>query len=344
MSLPRLGYDPREGRDARRSPPIEWIPTLGCWCVFDTGAITAIFKSTGFVAADFAGWHRSLGRMGIDCSSVVEILNYVATANEGKRHAEIRKNMARVIAAKGKSAKDAAGGKLTKLVPLLCRESAGVDLVREIIQPVCDALFSTLIGIPLPPDEGLSASQTFDLYLSLNRRKEIVSKAAAMLETYTNARDRLNTEPGYATALKILGYDSIVGSLGCSMLHAIKNAPGERLCDISFPQTFSHTGVPYIERFAAVDCRFGDADIKKGDRIRLYLDPGAQQNHGNNGECYFGRGRHSCLGEDLSTWLWRAMTGAFGRLPLRCTIENEVRRKPDWVFTYYSGIEVRFHA
>jgi hypothetical protein len=157
-------------------------------------------------------------------------------------------------------------------------------------------------------------------------------------------QDRLSTAPGYATALRILGFDSIVGSLGGSILHAFKQAPAERLCDISYPQALPKTGVPYIERFAAVDCKLGDADFKEGDRVRLYLDPGAQRDHANNGECNFGRGRHSCLGEDLSIWLWRALTDAFGQLPLRFTIESEQRRKPDWVFTYYSSIVVQFHA
>ena len=102
--------------------------------------------------------------------------------------------------------------------------------------------------------------------------------------------------------------------------------------------------MPYVERFAAADCRLGDADIKKGDRIRLYLDPGAQRNPANAGECNFGKGRHSCIGEDLSTWLWGTLTETFSRLPLLFNIESEARRKPDWVFTYYSSIVVHFHA
>ena len=231
-----------------------------------------------------------------------------------------------------------------KLAQKWLREDKSVDLVRELVRPVCDTLFETLLGVPLQPDEGISASQIFDLYLSLNRRKTIVAKAGAMLKTYTMAQDRLGTAPGYATALKILGYDSLVGSLGGSILHVLKNAPGERLCDIAYPQTLPQTGVPYVERFAAADCRLGDADIKKGDRIRLYLDPGAQRNPVNAGECNFGRGRHSCIGEDLSTWLWGTLTKTFSRLPLRFDIESEARRKPDWVFTYYSSIVVRFHA
>jgi cytochrome P450 len=344
MSLPRLGYDPREGRDARLSPPIEWVSTLGCWCVFDTGAITAILKSNDFVAADFAEWHRSLGRMGIDCSSVIEILNYVAIANEGERHAEIRKSMARVIAAQASATKEAVAKAVTELVPALCREGRSVDLVREIIRPACDTLFEHLLGMPVSSDDGISASQIFDLYLSLNRRKEIVSQAGAMYDRYTEAQSSLNTAPGYATSLRMLGYDSIVGSLAGSILHVLEGSPGKRLCDIAYPQSLPKTGVPFIERFAAADCRFADADIKGGDRIRLYLDPGSQRDHSNNGECYFGRGRHSCLGEDLSGWLWRALTDEFARLPLCFTVESAVRRKPDWVFNYYSSIVVRFNA
>lgn len=85
MSLPRLGHDPREGRDANVSPAIEWIPTLGCWCVFETGVITAILKSADFVAADFADWHRSLGKVGIDCSSVIAPICSSASIRRGNK-------------------------------------------------------------------------------------------------------------------------------------------------------------------------------------------------------------------------------------------------------------------
>ena len=343
MSLPRLGYDPCEGRDAG-SPPIEWIPALGCWCVFETGTMTAILKSTDFATADFAEWHRMLAKMGIDCSAVIEILDHVPIANEGQRHAEIRTAMARCIAAQSGSTKDTVTETISVLVPARCRDGQRVDLVREIIRPVCDTLFERLLGVPVPSDEGISASQIFDLYLSLNRRKKIVSKATAMLETYTEAQDRLNIAPGYATSLRILGYDSIVGSLSGSILHVLEGASGKRLCEIAYPAKLPRTGVPYIERFAACDCQVGNAAIKQGDRVRLYLDSGSQGNHARNGEFHFGRGRHSCLGEDLSSWLWQTLTAELAQLPLCFTVESAVRRKPDWVFAFYDKIVVDFHA
>jgi cytochrome P450 len=346
MSLPRLSHDPREGRDAKSSPPIEWAPELGCWCVFEASAITAVLKSTEFVSKDFAEWHRALGRMGIDYVSVIQILDHIATANEGRRHAEIRRDVARVIATNTSSTKTAVARKVSELVSMFCRAGASIDLVQEILQPICYTMFEHLLGVRCPrqPEKGVSASQIFDLYLSLKRRKEIISRADAILESYSHAGNGLKTSSAYATSLRILGYDSLAGSLACSILHVLKQAPDRRLCDLSYPQTLPKTGVPYVERFAAKDCTLGDASIKRGDRVRVYLDPGSQQGHAENGTSYFGRGRHSCLGEDLSRWLWRTLTNELAQLPLHFTIESEVRRKPDWVFVYYSNLVVRFHA
>ena len=168
-------------------------------------------------------------------------------------------------------------------------------------------------------------------------------RAGEMLEAFTAAGDRLRTSPSYATAIKMLGYDSLVGSLGRSILHLLKQAPERRLCDIDYPQDFPETGVPYVERFAVRDCAFGGASIKQGDRLRIYLDPGRESADG-KGACYFGRGRHSCLGEDLARCLWRLFSEEMAKLDIRCTIESETRRKPDWVFAYYSSLVVRFHA
>jgi hypothetical protein len=297
MSLPPLSYDPREGRDAKSAPSIEWIPTLGCWCAFDTGAITAILKSKDFVAPNFAEWHQTLGRMGIDCSSVIEILDYLAIANEGRRHAEIRKYPGQGDC--DACGFDQGGGRQQAhraCVSALSRRrqrGPGARYHSSGLRPAVEAL----VGMPVPSDDGISSSQLVDLYLSLTRRKKVVSLAGAMLKTYTEARDSLNTSPGYATSLRMRGYDSIAGSLASSILHELKQAAGERPSDIAFSRNLPKTGVPYIERFASADYLLGDAAIQQGDRIRLYLDPGAQHNHANNGECYFGRGRRSCLGE-----------------------------------------------
>ena len=132
---------------------------------------------------------------------------------------------------------------------------------------------------------------------------------------------------------------------GASLLQVLRHAAGKRLCDLEFPARFPlATGVPYVERFAAKDCSIYSVEIRKGDRVRLFLDGGSSSNAADTPRPYFGRGRHSCLGEELSKWLWQTLTGQFAPLPLVCTIENAKRRKPDWVFVYYSSITARFDA
>ena len=99
MTLPRLDFDPR--RDGRSRFPLEWVSELGCWCVYDGDTITTILKSKDFAAVDFAELHRVYEKkVGIDCSTLIRVLYHVATANEGNRHAEIRRDVARVLTAK----------------------------------------------------------------------------------------------------------------------------------------------------------------------------------------------------------------------------------------------------
>ena len=151
------------------------------------------------------------------------------------------------------------------------------------------------------------------------------------MEAFTAAGNKLRTSPSYATAIKMLGYDSLVGSLGHSILHLLKQAPERRFCEIDYPQNFPETGVPYVERFA-VRLRVRRGQHQAGrDRLRVYLDPGGENADG-KGACYFGRGRHSCLGEELARCVWRLFTEEMAKLDLRYTIESETRRKPDRVF------------
>jgi cytochrome P450 len=345
MSVPRLEYDPREIRERKDLAPIEWVPSLGCWCVFAAEEIAFVLKSHDFVVADFTDLHQKLAqKVGIDCSAAVEALGHIAIAHEGERHARIRKDTARILKADLALTKQNTAEAAKEIVSKICQPGSSIDLVRDIVRPVCDVMFANILGVGsvARSDAGVSASQIFDIYLGLNRRAKINAEASNMLEAFTSAQRELKTSPGYAVGLTMLGYDSIVGSLGSSLLHVVRqDGAGKRLCDLSFPPALPATGVPYIERFAKQDCTLKGAAIRKGDRVRLYLDDGSVDGAGRP---FFGKGRHSCLGEELSTWLWRTLTAELGKLPFGWTIEKAERRKPDWVFVYYSSILVRLHG
>ena len=343
MPLPLVGHDPREQPGQPVSSTIDWVPALGCWCVFGSSTICAILKSSDFVATDYAEVHRLLEqRVGLDFSALVRIAEHSPTANEGARHAKCRADMARLLFADIDTTKQRTAMVVRNLVAALFHQNSRLDLAQDFIVPVCDSLFVGILGAGRPAEDqsDVSASQIFDLYLGLNRRRRINEKADEMLEVYA-ANKNLKTSPVYAVAMSMVGYDSIVASLGCSLLHVLQQSEGERICDLAFPSELPVTGVPYIERFAVRDCAIEGATIKTGDRVRLYLDAGP-----NDGEerPYFGKGRHSCIGEELSKWLWRTVSAEFSHVPLVCVIESTTRRKPDWVFNYYSSIVARLDA
>jgi cytochrome P450 len=231
--MPRLEYDPRDVGEHKDLPPIEWVPSLGCWCVFAGEEIAFVLKSHDFVVADFTDLHQKLAqKVGIDCSAAVEALDHVAITHEGERHARIRKDTARVLKADVALTKQNTAAAANEIVNKVCRPGSSVDLVRDIVRPVCDVMFANILGAGCPSraDAGVSASQIFDLYLGLNRRAKINAAASNMLEAFTSAQGELKTSPGYALGLTMLGYDSIVGSLGSSLLHVLRqDGAGKRL-------------------------------------------------------------------------------------------------------------------
>jgi len=239
MSMPRLEYDPRQIGEREDLPPIEWVPSLGCWCVFAAEEIASVLKSRDFVVADFSDLHRKLAqKVGVDCSAAVEALDHIAIAHEGERHARIRKDTARILKADLALTKQNTAAAANEIVSKICQPGSSVDLVRDIVRPVCDVMFANILGVGsvARSDAGISASQIFDIYLGLNRRAKINAEASNMLEAFTSAQGELKTSPGYAVGLTMLGYDSIVGSLGSSLLHVLReDGAGKRLCDVSFP-------------------------------------------------------------------------------------------------------------
>jgi hypothetical protein len=316
------------------------------WVLVRRKAVAIVLKSTDFVTVDLADTYRTMEqKIGIDCSAIIRIFQHSANANEGDRHAVIRKDLARVVNDDMVSTKRRTAGAVQRLIAERFAAPAVLDLVQDIIEPICDALFDSLLGIerPVQCKDGISPSQIFDRHLGLNRRREINAKARDMVEGFSTAGG-LKTSPDYAAALSIVGYDSIAGSLGGSLLEMLRQGQGAHLCDLTFPRLLPVTAVPYVERLAIKDRTLSGQRINEGDRVRLYLDAGCPAEQGASGRPYFGKGRHSCLGEEVSTWLWQTLTAELSRVPFVCTIESATRRKPDWVFVYYSSIVARLDA
>jgi hypothetical protein len=313
-------------------------------------SITTILKSTDFSVVNYVDLYRSVEqKVGMDCSMLIRALCHIPLCNEGIAHTELRRDLARLVSTQTTQAKKHLATFIPALVANVCRSGSRVDLVQDLVRPVADAFFACLLGVDLPllarVGSDISISQIFDRSLSLNRRKAISSQADGILQAFGAATERLKTSPDYALALTVIGHDSIVASLGRSLLSVLEDGAGKRLCDLTFPASFPETGVPYTERLANKDCTVNGINLRDGDRVRLYLDA-EKPSTGQAGEVrpFFGRGRHSCVGEEISIWLWQTLTAELSHLPLKFSVEAARRRQRDYVFVYYSNIAVHFHA
>ena len=207
-------------------------------------------------------------------------------------------------------------------------------------------LFGQLIGAPVPDvaAERPSVSQLFDRSLALNRRKRLQGSIARLSEAFANERG-LTIPTEYAAALIILGHDWFLSSIGASLVAVLEDSTTERrLCDLTYSDILPRTGVPYVERVARKDCAINGLNLSAGDRVRLFVDACPARGSAASEAPFFGKGRHLCLGKDLSQFAWRILIRELARVPFRVRIIETRVRPNDYVFNMYEWIEVSIHG
>ena len=254
-------------------------------------------------------------------------------------------DFAQLISGRSAPAKTAAQRFLAKAVPLVFRGGERAELMQDLVWPLNNLVFGELLGVPVPnmAAKGPSVSQIFDRFLGLNRRTALQSALAQLSQAITSDAGGLSTSADYATALLVVGHDSLAASLGASLVGLLEEAADARLCDLDYPDDLPRTGVPYVERIAQADCTIRGYEFHAEDRVRLFLDACPARGSAYEEAPFFGRGRHLCLGKDLSQWVWRTLTQELARLPLRVRIRETRIRPNDYVFTMYDRIEVTIY-
>lgn len=342
-----LHHDSRKGASYRSFAPIHWSESLQIWCVFDPEVMIAIMKSADFVVVNYAAEYGKLEqRTGIDWSCLIGTLRSIPLTSEGAHHTQLRRDFARLISARSAAAKAAVAEFADNDIPLVFRNRRTAELVDNLIRPITNTLFGILLGVPVPEvsSKGPSVSQIFDRFLSLNRRIQLQASLGHLSKSLSDEAHDLTTSVEYATALMVVGHDSLLGSLGASLVAVLEEqVEGARLCDITYPEALPRTGVPYVERVAQMDCTVHGTKFHAGDRLRLFLDACPARGTPSNEAPYFGKGRHLCVGMDLSQCVWRTLVQSLAQLPFRLRIIEATLRANDYVFNVYDKIEVSVH-
>lgn len=333
-----------EGKNAfyLGSPELFWSEELRCWVTCTPELIESIQKNPAFRVVDQAGEiDRIKARLNLDLSHIARVFDHVPVNVEGKEHRERRRRVAKTLSARTEEALE----RFERLARRLCAEHLGragtSDLVADLFEPLILELAHALSGVTLSPrPDFLSPTQIFDKSLGLSRRKLINEQIGALRARACEAMP--DEDADTAVSLAILGSDTILGSLALSFAERISAHPGSALRDIDWGDRLTATAVPFIERQALEAVRYGDAEIKPNEIVRLYLDRLSMEETDKR-DGFFGTGRHTCPGRAVAQQAWRLLCSALATLPYRIRIDSLKLREADCMFLFPCEIKVTVH-
>ena len=263
------------------------------------------------------------------------MFDHVPLANEVALHKKLRAEMAAIVAAPSREKTREIEEFTAAHVARLFVPGRTIELVDDLADPLFVRLFTLWLSVDHAAFSREShVSQAFDMKMSLGRRAAINRDVDKLTCAFAAQAAALATSPEMATAMNVLGNDTLKGSIALSLWEIVARNPGRRLDEIDYPVNYPSTGVPFIERVARQDIEIAGMAVARGQRVRLMLDATAQHVSGDESDLLFGRGRHLCLGKPMALAIWRQLTATLATLPLRCTAGDLKMRNGDYAFNY----------
>jgi len=302
---------------------MQWSEDLQCWCVFDPTVVMQVLRSEQYSVIPFSKELMRYSKLlPVYIEGPTRVLDHIPLANEGPVHHKSRKAIVKVHNASYEKRLCQLRNSLSSLGSIFSTPGEH-DLTDRIFHPCIDLATSTYLP-STPKRSGPGASQIFDRHLSLNRRKLVYDQINVLY------KDEEKIEAGLIDqliALRILGYDSLLGSIQESFISVINQQPGRSLIDIEWPTELPNTGVPWVERVSVVDQTLSGQSLLKGQKVRLFLT--TKQS---GSDIYFGSGRHKCVGAGLTQKIWQAFVQEFCKHNFKVEIIGVSYSDFDFVF------------
>jgi hypothetical protein len=252
--------------------------------------------------------YRSLAdHLGLDFSQIAEVLDHLPVFQDGGAHSQLRVDLAKLIAKSNRGQDKSVTRAARRFTRLDDRRN--VDLVRDIIKPSVDILFTNLVGLDLSLLDISDVSLVLADGIGIRKRRAVEEQLrkldTALRGQFPDAADR---EILLRKMLVVMGHDATIASTALSLLQLIMEHPGKLLSEIPYPDTFVRTGVPFVRRTVTDDLRVGDLQINKSQDVSVLLSVFDTSSAENDKKLFFGHGRHVCLGAPLSLRYWRSVT------------------------------------
>lgn len=267
-----------------------------------------VLASRDFKAFALADIYRDLSvRFGHDFSPAVDIIERLPTFVSGESHKRLRASMARANAQRSPAQIAAVAEYLHAFQHRLSSGRVEMDLLADFALPIFRAIGTASLG---PRDDAGAivalAEQIphlFSTFTSLRQRLEINEDIRSLMAKFG---DEFLDD----FALLVLGARPLPGALALS-LHAIfRENCGTRTGEISWPDHFTHSPLPYADRVSLRPVSIDGEAFEPDQRVRCPVQS-PDWTPAENRSLMFGTGSHLCLGRGLSERIWAMVVDMF---------------------------------
>jgi cytochrome P450 len=304
---------------------ISWVDGLKSWVVLREELARELLRSPDIVVYDRYNDMRAVAAAkGIRIDRLLEALQQAPLCRNGEGHMASRKDFAQRLQARTDAAVAAFDAVARQRLAQLCAAGGTADLFEGLLLPAMAAVVVELGGSDIHGIDirQFSPSQIFGI------GQKISGPRLQQIEAHVASSGGQSDGSDGALAMTLFAGDPTLGSLGETLVDRIGSHPGERLSDIDWPARFTRTCLPFADRSAAADMEVAGAQIRKGDRIAVYL--GSFQP---DGPLHFGSGPHTCLGKSLAEQVWTKLRSALKARDERMEIVGVSYREADFAFT-----------
>ena len=325
----------------RNQAPLQFGNSDDVAFVFDGELISQILRSKSCEVIPISEEYKKLqSHTGIDFSATIASMEAMPLFMQGDSHRKLRADMAAILGRNRKAQEITLTSCIDEIFEDCVVAGKTFDFTQDLLFPLYHDLTNTLVGVdwsdPLLSDE---FPRTLDPLLSLNKRKQLTSRMAGILEKYKD--DEI--PPDTKIALVVLGHDTFIGATALSLWSVIERNSGKKLSEIEWPSSLPMTSASYSERIVIEDFELNGIYFPKGKTLRLVLEAATEYGPLETKDIVFGKGRHACIGRSISEKTWELLTQKLGQYDLRVSPLRIEMRDPDSCFFFPIKCEVEFY-
>lgn len=328
------------------TPPGIWYSSeIKRWMITSPALIREVMHEPAFSVPNY-DISPILDRLKIELSGLREITKWFPLATEGERHRFLREKFARQIAKNTKASLEKYSRSLASAIQTLERESDKKPfcLLQQFLKPLLRNAVANLAEVNLP--EGTDAElipQLFDDTISMSRRRRINDIVLMIVQSCPADID--DNEKYFRAALVALSANTLLGSLVLTTSERIQSSPDRAMSEIDWGEDMLRTSLALIEKRALKDTSVGGVPIKRGERLRLFLEAAGVGIDGaySYSDLFFAVGAHKCVGMNFSRLIWEATSSGFASIGRKMRVIDIKHRDGDHVFNMPEKLLVEFY-